>query len=89
MEVERPDHIIPDSAFSQRRKELALEAEVKRKEQEEVEAQARMDAERKAAKARAEREAYEKVSQTLFKVIPQQPNAPLINRAFATSAWPP
>ena len=47
---------------SQRRKELALEAEVKRREHEELEISARQDAEMKAAKARAEKEAYERVS---------------------------
>lgn len=46
----------------QRRKELALEAEIKRKEHEEIEAQARLDLERRSAKARAEKEAYDKVS---------------------------
>lgn len=46
----------------QRRKELALEAEVKRREQEELEISARQEAEMKAAKARAEKEAYDKVS---------------------------
>lgn len=61
MTVLAKDANYTDSLIIQRRKELALEAEVKRREKEEIEAAARREAELKAAKIRSEREAYEKV----------------------------